>query len=293
MKKIILCTLITCHLMASNFGFSWDDREITNEDNFIFEYKDYNNYAYLRNDSTKYLFDIFREDGDVKKVKVIFFDENTKMLTILVGATNTLKASYSNSCDGINSILYNIFFYKIYNNFPLKILLNDIDLTGHDGELMCQRTVFPYKTEEDLRNRFNKLEISKQLILNSLIEFLKSNYSEKYNSLFTFKESSFNLETLKLILNDIPISQKALTQYNDIAYYLHQADANEEAIFLLEKIIEKYPNRIVAYLNLADAYIAINDKEKAKKNYKRYVELMKQDNKEEKIPKRVLEFLEN
>ena len=293
MKKIILFTLIICNLIAFDFGFSWDDREITNKENFVFEYKDYNNYAYFKNNSIKYLFDIFREDGDVKKVKVIFFDRNSKILTILVGATNTLKASSSNSCDGINSILYNIFFYKLYNDFLLKILLSDIDLAGHDGELMCERSVFLYKTEEDLRNRFNKLEISNQLILNSLIEFLKSNYSEKYNSLFTFKESSFDLETLKTILKQIPISQETITQYNDIAYYLQQANANEEAIFLLEKIIEKYPNRIVAYLNLADSYNGINNKEKAKENYNKYISLMKQDNKEDKIPKRVLEFLEN
>ncbi|MDX4036410.1 tetratricopeptide repeat protein, partial [Aliarcobacter skirrowii] len=91
----------------------------------------------------------------------------------------------------------------------------------------------------------------------------------------------------------IPISQETITQYNDIAYYLQQANANEEAIFLLEKIIEKYPNRIVAYLNLADSYIGINNKEEAKENYEKYVKLMKQNNKDEKIPKRVLEFLEN
>lgn len=97
----------------------------------------------------------------------------------------------------------------------------------------------------------------------------------------------------KAILKQIPISNKTLTQYNDIAYYLQQANANEEAIFLLEKIIEKYPNRIVAYLNLADSYIGINNKEEAKQNYEKYVNLMKQNNKDEKIPKRVLEFLEN
>ncbi|OCL85327.1 hypothetical protein AAX26_02036 [Aliarcobacter thereius] len=97
----------------------------------------------------------------------------------------------------------------------------------------------------------------------------------------------------KAILKQIPISNKTLTQYNDIAYYLQLANANEEAIFLLEKIIEKYPNRIVAYLNLADSYIGINNKEEAKQNYEKYVNLMKQNNKDEKIPKRVLEFLEN
>jgi hypothetical protein len=77
---------------------------------------------------------------------------------------------------------------------------------------------------------------------------------------------------------------------NDIAFFLEQSSHNDEAIFLLEKIIEKFPNRTVAYLNLADAYNGINDKEKAKENYKKYINLMKQDKKENKIPQRVLEY---
>ncbi len=75
-----------------------------------------------------------------------------------------------------------------------------------------------------------------------------------------------------------------------IAYYLQQANANDEAIFLLEKIIEKFPNRTVLYLNLADAYYGINENEEAKVNYEKYIEFMKKSGKENKIPKRVLEY---
>ncbi|WP_312400015.1 tetratricopeptide repeat protein, partial [Chryseobacterium sp.] len=61
-------------------------------------------------------------------------------------------------------------------------------------------------------------------------------------------------------------------------------------IFLLKKIIQKFPSRVVAYLNLADNYWAINDKDLAKKNYKKYIELMKSQNKDQsKIPQRVFE----
>lgn len=104
------------------------------------------------------------------------------------------------------------------------------------------------------------------------------------------KENFSMVSRYKALLNEVPLENKTLQKYNDIAYYLQQAKANDEAIFLLEKIIEKFPNRTVAYLNLADAYDGINDKEKAKSNYKKYIELMKKSGKEAKIPKRVLEY---
>ena len=88
----------------------------------------------------------------------------------------------------------------------------------------------------------------------------------------------------------IIIRTKTLQKYNDIAYYLQQAKANDEAIFLLENIIEKFPNRTVAYLNLADAYDGKNETEKAKINYEKYISLMKKSGKENKIPKKDLEY---
>ncbi len=84
---------------------------------------------------------------------------------------------------------------------------------------------------------------------------------------------------------------KYLNKSNNIAYYLEQAGYYKEAIYLLEKIIEKYPNRTVAYINLGDSYLKNGDKEKAIENYKTYVKQMKEKNKEKKIPKRVLELL--
>lgn len=115
------------------------------------------------------------------------------------------------------------------------------------------------------------------LTLNQLLENAKTN-------------QKVSLENINDVLKKQELSTKTLQKYNDIAYYLQQANANDEAIFLLEKIIEKFPNRTVAYLNLADAYDGINDKEKAKVNYEKYIELMKKSGKEAKIPKRVLEF---
>ncbi len=81
-----------------------------------------------------------------------------------------------------------------------------------------------------------------------------------------------------------------LSELNDIAYYLTESRAYKEAIFLLEQIIEQYPDRVVAYLNLADAQWGFDDKEEAKNNYNTYISLMKSQGKDlSRIPKRVYE----
>ncbi|MGF6205427.1 hypothetical protein ABH906_001433 [Pseudomonas frederiksbergensis] len=77
--------------------------------------------------------------------------------------------------------------------------------------------------------------------------------------------------------------------YNDIAYYWQQAGFNEDAIWLLEKVIANSPERAVAYLNLADAYWGRNEKRIALGHYKKYSELMELSGKKRKIPKRVKE----
>jgi len=92
-------------------------------------------------------------------------------------------------------------------------------------------------------------------------------------------------------LKNYPINEN-LTQYNDIAYYLQKAGANEEAVYLLEKIIKKFPNRTVAYINLGDAYWKMGEKEKAKKAYTTYIEQMCNKGLQKKIPHEVLKRVE-
>jgi len=99
-----------------------------------------------------------------------------------------------------------------------------------------------------------------------------------------------NFLKIKALLNgldikNIDIGIKTLTQYNNIAYYLQKAGANEEAVYLLEKILEKYPNRTVAHYNLADAYWALGEKKKAIEFYKTYIKQMKEKGKSKRIPK--------
>lgn len=43
-------------------------------------------------------------------------------------------------------------------------------------------------------------------------------------------------------------------KWNDIGYYLEQGRAYKMAVEILEKVVDKAPDRVVAWLNLADAY---------------------------------------
>ena len=134
-----------------------------------------------------------------------------------------------------------------------------------------------WNTKEEKVANTNQSSTNLSLTLNQLFENAKTN-------------QKLTIENINEVLKSEELNTKTLQKYNDIAYYLQQSGANAEAIFLLEKILEKFPNRTVAYLNLADAYNGKNENQKTKQNYEKYINLMKQDGKESKIPQRVLEF---
>jgi tetratricopeptide (TPR) repeat protein len=118
-------------------------------------------------------------------------------------------------------------------------------------------------------------------IFNYRYKILSQKFKEKKSANIIKK---FSLKKLDIFLENISIG-KNLTKYNNIAYYLQKAGSNEEAIYLLEKILEKFPKRTVAHYNLADAYWALGDKKKAVASYKTYIKQMKEKGKAKRIPK--------
>lgn len=174
-------------------------------------------------------------------------------------------------------------FYPYYNE---EKILNRLYETGTCDKELTQKANIEVLVGDKWIAQEQSWNIKKEEISNTI----QLNLNEVLKNLKEKKETNLSIENLNEILKNEELNQKTVQKYNDIAYYLQQKNVNNEAIFLLEKIIEKFPNRIVAYLNLADAYDGLGNKEKAKKNYGKYINLMKQDNKEVKIPKRVLEY---
>jgi hypothetical protein len=175
--------------------------------------------------------------------------------------------------DGPDSIEYT--YGKIHNK---KMIFKNIPIQNHKNiYLNIQCSVpgnnFFSANFNDFVCSINDLKTLEKILKNS-----SGDYS-KY----------IDLVLLRGLLSLTKLTFETLTPYNNIAYYLQKAGANEEAAYLLEKIITKFPNRTVAYYNLGDAYWALGEKKKAIKAYTTYIEQMCHKGLQKKIPKEVLE----
>lgn len=79
--------------------------------------------------------------------------------------------------------------------------------------------------------------------------------------------------------------------YNDYGYFLQKAGRAEESISYFEKVIENNPGRIVVYLNMADSYWIIGEEITARSYYAHYKKLMSKVGKNNLIPGRVADRL--
>lgn len=172
-----------------------------------------------------------------------------------------------------------IYTFNVHAN---QIELQQVNLYQLEENTLCKMDI-----KKSLENKIEIIETRKCKPLEEITitsdQLLYAAKNYKLKNILTKSE-------IKILFIEQHLTVKNLPIYNDIAYYLQKAGANDEAIYILETILEKYPNRTVAYLNLADAYLERKEPEKAKINYSHYIQLMREDNKENKIPKRVLEF---
>jgi hypothetical protein len=82
-------------------------------------------------------------------------------------------------------------------------------------------------------------------------------------------------------------TEKIVNIINDYAFFLESVHRYAEAIDILLYVVSIAPNRVVAYINLADALYDSGRKQESKIHYKKYISQMKKMNKEKKIPARV------
>lgn len=90
---------------------------------------------------------------------------------------------------------------------------------------------------------------------------------------------------LDLYFKENPLTSYNLKAYNDISSRLKDNNSSNEAIYILNKIIAKFPNSIESNLNIADVFWNNNKIVEAKQYYNKYINLTK--NKKIKIPKRI------
>jgi len=227
----------------------------------------------------------FAEDGVFRVVGIyndnLEVNEIFKINTQSYNTTGDYKYSYHVSY--INNNWYLTKIIAKYNEWNFE--------KSQEVEYTCikNQTVLLEKSFVEVfdfqHSKYCKSKIIQNNGLDSFVFLVKK---ETFN-LLNPKLNWLDIQRLKFLFDDFSLTTKSLIQYNNIAYYLQKAGSNEEAVYLLEKILEKFPNRTVAHYNLADAYWALGEKKKAIASYNTYIEQMCNAGKEKRIPQVVID----
>lgn len=280
MKKIIhivfAIIFIQINLFAEYYD-GYDNRNIISYENdnikVLCEVKDSqyedapNLIVSLIKDNNVSVLNKYEFEGNVASVKHIEYDKKKSILGILVGWRTMHRGL------GIDGEYYSLKYYRLFDSFFLP--LDKISKAGFDGSGEDGKETFLFKSDESIAKYTSS--ITENNLLENINDQIKNN------------QKQFDINSIKIILKEIKITKKTLVMYNDMAYYLEKEKAYEEAVYVLEKIVEKFPNRTVAYLNLGDAYWGLEDKYKAKKAYQTYIKQMREKGKEKKIPNIILQ----
>jgi len=208
-------------------------------------------------DRFKFYFTYSKRDKEFHLFKVYYLHFNES-------CTHDLDAVYE-----VKSKLFQDIVFNNFNTFQIY-------------DFLYQKPVWINKKIQLNKVQSNELEE----LSNAIFKLYKNNKTK-------FKEYVGDLVEkecqLKYYFKEKYYFKKNIELSNNIAFFLEQAGYYKEAIYLLEKIIEKFPKRTVAYYNLADAYWALGEKKRAIEAYMTYIEQMCNAGKSKRIPQVVLD----
>lgn len=262
----------------------------------------------LSSDEQVYTLDIDK-DGVYEKIATSNFDDYLNIYKngiLILNSSNLIIDGYSilkeieNSDNGFIIVNQGNNFdaeFKIYVNYKNKeyiiehidSYLNFISNSVFSISIVCKKDVHYFladTTGSDLEPFILSQDNEQFDVFCS-----KTTFTSKKLSWFEKSIKERNIPINGTLIQDMvetyPISKSNQVTYNNIAFYLYELGEYHHAISILESIIDKVPNRIVAYINLADSYKSIGEYEKAKENYRTYMKLMINSDKKNKIPDRV------
>lgn len=172
------------------------------------------------------------------------------------------------------------------------ILLNSKEIVkfGREG-LMINKLYFEnYKL---IKKTYEELETLGSDLKEEYSDVPQNHLYDQNKHLFAKMNYQSSNEEIYVAYPNLPKSQVEIINIenaNNLAYTLQQQGFNEDAKKILYHILAQSPYRAVAWLNIGDVYWDLDDKNKAKEAYQKYISLMKSQQKElSKIPKRVYE----
>lgn len=207
---------------------------------------------------------------------------------------------FKGSCNDLQIIKSNFsnqFYFYTENNCTTKVIKELYKIMWYKQKF----TILSKEYFEVYQNKINsKITYYNNFTIDSLkIDLLET--EEKINEIteskipiyFNNKIIGYKRKSKNDIINNYPIIDnyniiESANLYNNIAFAFFKNGAYDESIFILNKVIEKFPACSVSYLNIADCYWVLNQKQNSKVNYQKYIQLMKKQKKDLKtIPKYV------
>lgn len=177
----------------------------------------------------------------------------------------------------------------IYSDTGILLVDKEIIKFGPDGLMMNRLYMDNFnllnKTYEDLQSLGAELPDHFEQDCSSMSIY------DSENVPFATQNFRYSAEDLFISYPDVKNGDLKISNVesaNNQAFNLEKTGANQQSKILLEQIIRQFPDRIVAYLNLADVLWKIQDQDRAKIHYAEYLSLMKSQNKNlSKVPQRV------
>ncbi|MBB6501261.1 tetratricopeptide repeat protein [Pedobacter cryoconitis] len=184
--------------------------------------------------------------------------------------------------------------YKVYaSSINLYLDKFDGEETPYDKTLKAEHEIKLYYTPgkyKDLLDTLKKLPVMDLPLLN--LAFGKEDatgFCYDYTADKNSQTRAYQYSPDEHI--DYKISKSNVVFVNDIGYFLEQANALDAAEVFLKKVTEKFPDRMVTYLNLGDVYRKKNNSALAIQNYQTYLTMMHKRGLEKKTPQYVTDFL--
>ncbi|MCX7727519.1 MAG: tetratricopeptide repeat protein, partial [Chitinispirillaceae bacterium] len=205
--------------------------------------------------------------GDMMTLNILKWEESKKPQVIL--SVSDIK-SYSVT-QKVNNGLFDIVIYTRAENEEGLNIVPHYDTLVFNGRVYSIRNVNNSNivlAEFDTINFITKIEKH----LSSIVEL---HYT--YQEALKLYKSGKKKEATKILWEKVgpkpwALSQENVSIFNDLGYFLEQVGEYNKAVEVLDVVTSKFPDRIVAWLNLGDAQKGLMNNELARLSYLRYVE---------------------
>ncbi|MBN6069483.1 hypothetical protein HYE54_12335 [Aggregatibacter actinomycetemcomitans] len=232
--------------------------------------------------------------------KDVAYKNNKNYLTLCRMDNGNKLLSHTEVFQGIEFselwIGFNINLYEIIENLNGKDIIPIMDMENKfnmDNKYWVPlvekdkpsdgRDFYPFYNEGKTLNRLIEMRLCSNILSpEEFKEKIKNGKKLNFDMLYLYNQ---------LLL--YPLDADNLVSYNNSAFYLEQQGKYDLSIYLLKNIIKKYPDRVVAYINLGDAYWGKGDINNAIEIYHEYIRRMNDLGKQKNIPNRVINRTED